>query len=455
MKLYYDRGTITLEGVSDYSLVPDCFEWDSRVDKYRTLACNYRKVAASFYRNKIEYKDKVKAYRELKLKSYINFKPHIHQAESVQAWMKRKSGSIILPTGSGKTYVAKMIIQNIQRSTLVVVPTLDLMNQWYDFLSLAFKEDVGLIGGGYYEIKDLTISTYDSAYIKMDTMGNKFCLIIFDEVHHLPGESFIQIAEMCIAPYRVGLTATYERTDGRHAVLEEAIGPVVYEKPIVELVQEDMLAEYETRKIDVEMSEPEREEYEEARKVVKTFREEKGLYFTSPDAWQKFIQISSRSQQGREAMFAHQKAKKIAMGTESKLIILDNLLRKHCKDRILIFTHDNEMVYFISRQFLIPSITHQTDTKERKEVLENFNSGIYKAIVTSRVLNEGVNIPKCNIGIVFSGSSTVREHVQRLGRILRKEEGKKAVLYELVSKGTVEEHSSRRRREHSAYRRSG
>jgi len=154
-------------------------------------------------------------------------------------------------------------------------------------------------------------------------------------------------------------------------------------------------------------------------------------------------------------MFAHQKAKKISIGTESKLIILDNLLRKHSKDRILIFTHDNEMVYFISRQFLIPSITHQTDTKERKEILENFNSGIYKAIVTSRVLNEGVNIPKCNIGIVFSGSSTVREHVQRLGRILRKEEGKKAVLYELVSKGTVEEHSSRRRREHSAYRRSG
>ena len=454
MKIYYDRGTIILDKVTDYALVPDFFTWDSRVDKYRTLACNYRSVVEYFYRKKIPFTDKVKSYRELNLKSYINFEPHAHQQEAVNAWIKTKRGTVILPTGSGKTYVAKLLIHKLQRSTLVVVPTIDLMNQWFDFLSLAFKEEVGLIGGGYYETKDLTVTTYDSAYMKMDSMGDKFCFIIFDEVHHLPGETFIQSAEMSIAPYRLGLTATYERQDNRQEHLESVIGPVVYEKKITELVEESLLADYETKKIIVGLSETEQIEYNSSRKVLQEFREEKGVYFTSPEDWQKFVFLCSRSQKGREAMFAHRNAKKIALGTESKLSILDSLLRKHSKDRILIFTNDNEMVYLISRRCLIPSITHQTDSKERKEILENFNSGVYKALVTSKVLNEGVNVPKCNVGIVFSGSSTVREHVQRLGRILRKEEGKKAILYELVSKGTVEEYSSRRRREHSAYKQS-
>lgn len=453
MKILYDKGTILLDNVTDYSQVPSYFEWDSRVDKYRTMACNYRKFVEYFFRNKIPFNDRVKSYRELNLGSHINFTPHLHQEEAVRSWMKNKRGTVILPTGSGKTYVAKMIIHKIQRSTLVIVPTIDLMNQWYDFLSLAFKEEIGLIGGGYYEVKDITVTTYDSAYIKMDTIGNRFGLIIFDEVHHLPGETYIQSAGMAIAPYRLGLTATYERPDGKHLNLEEILGPVVYEKPITELVKDDLLAEYETRKITVELSEKEKFEYGEARKIVKEFREEKGIYLNSVNDWQKFILMSSRTKQGRDALFAHRKARKIALGTESKLVILDNLLRKHSKDRILIFTEDNEMVYNISLRFLIPSITHQTDTKERKEILELFNQGTYKALVTSKVLNEGVNVPACNVGIIFSGSSTVREHVQRLGRILRKEEGKKAILYELVSKGTVEEYSSKRRREHSAYKR--
>jgi superfamily II DNA or RNA helicase len=90
--------------------------------------------------------------------------------------------------------------------------------------------------------------------------------------------------------------------------------------------------------------------------------------------------------------------------------------------------------------------------KERREVLERFNSGAYPAVVTSRVLNEGVNIPEARVAIVLSGTASVREHVQRLGRILRRQEGKTAILYEVITRGTAEEHQSGRRREHDAYR---
>ena len=132
--------------------------------------------------------------------------------------------------------------------------------------------------------------------------------------------------------------------------------------------------------------------------------------------------------------------------------MLEGLLRQHSKDRTLIFTNDNDTVYAIARRFLIPAITHQTDVKERREVLERFNSGAYPAVVTSRVLNEGVNIPEARVAIVLSGTASVREHVQRLGRILRRQEGKTAILYEVITRGTAEEHQSGRRREHDAYR---
>ena len=77
----------------------------------------------------------------------------------------------------------------VQRSTLVVAPTIDLMNQWYDLLTRSFAVEVGLLGGGYHELADLTVATYDSAYMQMDRYGNRFGLIVFDEVHHLPGEN--------------------------------------------------------------------------------------------------------------------------------------------------------------------------------------------------------------------------------------------------------------------------
>ena len=68
------------------------------------------------------------------------------------------------------------------------------------------------------------------------------------------------------------------------------------------------------------------------------------------------------------------------------------------------------------------------------------------------LLNEGVDVPAASVGIVLSGSGSVREHVQRLGRILRRAEGKRATLYEVVSEGTAEEYTSARRRRHDAYR---
>jgi superfamily II DNA or RNA helicase len=105
------------------------------------------------------------------------------------------------------------------------------------------------------------------------------------------------------------------------------------------------------------------------------------------------------------------------------------------------------MVYRIARDFLIPAITHDTPVKERHDILQRFRSGAYPVVVAACVLNEGVDVPEASVAIVLSGTGSWREYVQRLGRILRRREGKRAVLYEVVAEATSEEQVSRRRRQ--------
>jgi superfamily II DNA or RNA helicase len=126
-------------------------------------------------------------------------------------------------------------------------------------------------------------------------------------------------------------------------------------------------------------------------------------------------------------------------------------MRKHAGERMLIFTADNATVYQIARRYLIPAITAQTKAKERKQILERFHSGEYSILVTCQVLNEGVDVPAASVGVVLSGTGSIKENVQRLGRILRKYGDKQAMLYEVVARGTAEEFTSDRRRQHHAF----
>nr|MBA2341702.1 ATP-dependent helicase [Pyrinomonadaceae bacterium] len=182
------------------------------------------------------------------------------------------------------------------------------------------------------------------------------------------------------------------------------------------------------------------------------FLREQRIELSSLYGWQMFIAASARSEAGRRAMQAYRESKRIALGTDTKLRVLGELLQRHKRERTLIFTQENEMVYRISEQFFVPAITHHTGIKERREWLEAFNKGEVLALATSKVLNEGVNIPEAAIAIVLSGSGSTREHIQRLGRILRKQPGKEAILYEVIATDTTEEYISQRRTDANQFR---
>jgi superfamily II DNA or RNA helicase len=443
--LRFDRGTLLLEGGEPPVVLRGSFVHDPRVNAWRAPAMSYP-VVISFLRGRLA-KNTAPRYRKLALEPRLAFDLYPHQEEALERWkVARGRGLVVLPTGSGKTLLGVLAMAWAARSALVVVPTLDLMHQWYALLRAAFPEvEVGLIGGGYHEPLDLAVATYDSAARYMDRLGDRYGLLIFDEVHHLPSEFYRAIAEFSLAPYRLGLTATPERTDERHEDLFYLVGPLVYRREAVELVG-DVLAPHRVERVYVDLSRKEREAYEQALEERNCFLQAHNLSLGTLKGWSLFVKLSACSEQGRRAMRAHREARRIAHATASKLRVLEALLAAHPRERTVIFTEDNTTAYEVSTRFLIACLTHKTKVKERQEILERFKSGLYTAIVASKVLNEGMDVPEASVGVVLSGSSVAREFVQRLGRILRKSEGKRAVLYEVVARATREERVAERRR---------
>lgn len=447
-KLTYDRGSLILHPPPRGKDWIDYATWDDRVERFRVPAMQYRDLVLTLRDSGSDLDDQAREFQPLELRPSLEMTPYPHQREALAAWEHAgRRGLVVLPTASGKTYLAQLAMQVTARSTLVVVPTLDLMHQWYAHLLAAFPDvELGLLGGGSRDKTPLLVATYDSAAIHAETLGNRYGLLVFDECHHLPSDFHRTIAEYAIAPYRLGLTATPERADGRDADLHTLIGPAVYRRSAAEL-SGTALAQHDATQIKVRLSARERQRYEALMQTRNQFLQDAKIFLGSLDGWQRFVQASARSQAGRQAMLAHREARAIAFGTEGKLRVLADLLAQHYPARTLIFTDDNATVYRISQDFLIPAITHQTGVKERHAILAKFKSGEYRTVVASRVLNEGVDVPDAMVAIVLSGTGSAREHVQRLGRILRKgqDPDKRAQLYEVIAENTSEEGVARRR----------
>ena len=289
-QLRFSAGTLELTGVlRDDSRVTGICTWDPRTSCFRAEARCYADLVRSLVRGGLKYDDQAKRYTELLHGARVVREPRPFQREAITAWEHAKSaGVVVLPTGAGKSQVGMMAIDKKRRSTLVIAPTLDLVRQWYDLLRTTFGIEVGVIGGGEHRIEALTVSTYDSAYIHMENIGHRFGLVIFDECHHLPGETYALASRQCIAPFRLGLTATPERADGREHVLDTLIGPIAYRREIIHMSGE-YLAEYETERVAVELSPEEREEYESERAIYIGFVRAQGIQMGSPKGWGEFV----------------------------------------------------------------------------------------------------------------------------------------------------------------------
>ena len=437
--LTYDKGTVLVQGRK-----PPYGLWDERAGAYRALGMEYGKLLAWGRGLPAgEFEDRaMEALPAPRFEHSEQLRPY--QQEAVEEWRRwGQMGVIVLPTAAGKTHVALEAIRAVSGSTLVVVPTLDLIDQWVTKLSQVFHQEVGRLGGGAADVRPLTVSTYDSALLRAESLGNRFDFLVVDEVHHLPSPSFRHIAEMYLAPARLGLTATYERADLLHLELQQLMGGKIFERGYEELTE--YLADFSLVKVKVALGPDEMEEYERHREVFTSYLRRHRMRFRGPWDFDAFIR-RSWNPEGREALIAWRQARSISFNPRSKLEAVRTILSHHRGERAIIFTDETSQAYDLSRALLVPCITYKTGEEERREYLARFKEGRNLVLATSRVLDEGVDVPEASVGIMLSGSGSPRQFRQRLGRILRPREGKRAVLYEVLSVDTTEEGTAARRK---------
>lgn len=444
--LSYDGGTIIIRGLAQIPYA----SMDPRTSTLRAPALQYSNIIQYLRESAIDFTDDVLDLvpsphlraEKLALRDY--------QETALQMWIRAgMKGCIVLPTGAGKTVVAVKAIEKVDSSALVVVPTLDLMDQWTKVLAKHYPNAaVGNLGGGSDDIQALTVATYDSAYIRAASLGDRFALVVFDEVHHLAAPGLRSIAEQMAAPFRLGLTATIEREDDLHKDIPKLVGGVVFQASPSLLAKNKHLAQYVVERRQVEMTQAEKEEYQKNFGFYQVSLKKLGLRMQYAGAFRRLIMMSGRSSVAREALLARNRAVEIALNSQSKIEELKEILAENKGSKTIIFTQHNSLVYDISDKFLIPSITHKTPKQERRDVLAGFKEGRYLAIVTSKVLDEGVDVPDAELGVIVSGTGSGREFIQRLGRLLRpkKDLSKRARLVEIISSETREIGSSVKRK---------
>ncbi len=442
--LRFEEGTVRVDGPEEVLADLPGVELDPRSESGRAPAYRYAELRSVLVDRGVSADDDVLDSPGLDLASAYELRPY--QRDALEAWTDAgRRGVAELPTGSGKTVIGLAAVAAVCAPALVVVPTVDLLEQWRGELEREFDADVGQLGGGTQRVGEVTVATYDSAYLRADELGDRFGLVVFDEVHHLGGESYRDIARLLAAPARLGLTATFERPDGAHEAVADLLGPVVYRLSPAELAGEH-LAPYDIKRLEVDLTPGERERYEQYQGTFTDYLAESNIQLRSGSDYQELVKRSGTDPRAREALLAKQRAREVVMTARRKVDRLADLLDRHREDRVIVFTASTDLVYRLSERFLIPAITHETGTDERREILERFREGTYSRVVTANVLDEGVDVPDANVGILLAGSGSEREFTQRLGRLLRPGDGERALLYELVTVETAEQRVADRRR---------
>jgi superfamily II DNA or RNA helicase len=382
--------------------------------------------------------------------------PRDYQQEALERWLGSGGrGSVVLPTGAGKSFVAVLAIQRTGARACVVAPTRALVAQWYGQLADAFGgERVGAWYGDEKAIAQVTVTTYHSAFPLLERHGAAFDTLVLDEVHHLSdgagGEAKAWHDALRIAPsrHRLGLTATYP--DDRDRELRALVGPVVYRRAIAEMADAELAAFVVERRW-VRLSEQERSSYQANDAAYRAFYEARGYRERFPDrtaAWKVFVAEARRSPAARRAHRSFLERERLIALPSSKLRETERLLRLFPAETALIFCGSTDAAERVSRRFAVPMITAMTAASERKRILDAVGAGTLRAVASVRVLDEGWDVPSAKLGIVLGDSTkgSRRQHAQRLGRLLRRQGESVASLFEVVVADTHEFYASQKRR---------
>lgn len=306
--------------------------------------------------------------------SWEHLQLRAYQEEALLAWLVDRRGVIAMPTGAGKTKVAVAALLACGVPSVILCPTRALLAHWSSELSTTIREHIGVVGDGQRRLERVTVMTFESAYRHLDEIGDRFGLLVVDEVHHFASGARAEALEVCAAPYRLGLSATAPPSGSQGAArLDDLIGPVVMEISIAELVGKH-LAPASILTIPVELEPSERSLYD--RWVAPFARLRRAFFAVNRRAtYDEMLRSVSSSTSGSAALRDYANAVGLTRFPRAKERLVSALLARHRAERTIVFTARVDDAYRIAERDLIPVITAEVSSREARASWRSFAMG--------------------------------------------------------------------------------
>jgi superfamily II DNA or RNA helicase len=370
------------------------------------------------------------------------------QIEAAEAWIQNGfRGSVIFSTGTGKTEIAFECARRAAIASgrdhftvLFLVPRIVLIEQNVKRLrSYAVPDEhIGVYYGERKDVRELTISTYQSAINDFQLIKDSD-MVILDEVH-LASESAVEydrIFDVIVEDPKkaiLGLTATINEKDPKyHTIL--TVAPPVKKYMIKDAVSDGRLAQPVVLPVEVDFTLEERKTYDEASGSIKEISRKLQTY--DPARMTKILMRGGARASLAKTWFAHvRKRKELLSSTRQKLAKTVELVTKHPGERIMIFSETIDSIQQLKDLLEESGIEARTihngvKAKERKEILETWGRD-YFPLLSVHTLEIGYDVPHVGIAIIIASTSNMNQVAQRIGRVVRKVDGKDQALVYVV-----------------------
>ena len=355
-----------------------------------------------------------------------------YQEEAYYAWMQKgMRGVIVAPTGTGKTVIASYAIQASSLPTLVIVPTERILKTWLNALTR-----FGMRATAYYgrekDLSPLTISIYNSV-IRHPEIVDRFKMVVLDEVHHAGADVFSRVLNLLDGKAVMALTATLRRSDGKHAVITAKL-PIAYVLEFKTALEHGYISQVDIIPVPAPLTSKEQEMYHEIEEKIRNVRME------LEDA--EAFSLPSVKELDRMLKILLNKRRQLLSKIPSKRKKVLEIVKSVEDDRILVFSESIESVETLKQYLLENGVSAETYHSQKPErvrdmIFANWGKA-FRVLLAVRALDEGVDVPEVKMGIIIASGKETRQLVQRLGRLIRPVQGKKARLYVVYAEGTYE-----------------
>tara|TARA_B110000008_G_scaffold65859_1_gene66286 strand:- start:4024 stop:5190 length:1167 start_codon:yes stop_codon:yes gene_type:complete len=358
------------------------------------------------------------------------------QENAFPLWWAKKRGIIKVVTGGGKTVFAihcltKYLEENKTNSILIVVPSIALLDQWYEGLSQSFSsEEISLNGGGE-QIESITricITTIDSLKNLIDRVTPENTLLIVDECHKIGTE---KRGEMLTNNWHatLGLSATPERDydDNFYFIIKKILGDIIFDYDYIDAREDEVIVNFKLLYAYAAMTKDEEDKYKKFTKSIQ--RRAATIGGNNMNDYPLKMLIFNRARMVKNSK------NRIPFGVE--------LLQKHKRESWIVFTENKKQAkefnkIINTKGYKSAIYNTDLDNTEREENLNNFKNGNLNVLVSCTALDEGFDMPEADGAMILSASSSKRQRIQRMGRVLRITANKENALIVTVYSSNTE-----------------